>query len=200
MRTGRRTGVETTTRMAADPARACWRPGNPPAQPQRLMRSVLGPVDIAASTMANIAPAMSFYFGFGFLALTAGIASPLTIIAAGVAIAFLGNTLAQFSRAHPSTGSFITFIGKAFGPASAIATAVILITGYVIAITSVLVMSGGFTAIFLNRYLPAVPTSSWPWFMVVFISLAAFLMVRGIHISTAGPASSSPSRSSCLWS
>jgi len=148
------------------------------------MRSVLGPVDIAGSTMANIAPAMSFFFGFGFLALTAGIASPLTIIAAGVAIAFLANTLAQFSRAHPSTGSFITFIGKAFGPTSAIATAVILITGYVIAITSVLVMSGGFTAIFLNRYLPALPTSSWPWFMVVFISLAAFLMVRGIHIST----------------
>ena len=148
------------------------------------MRSVLGPVDIAGSTMANIAPAMSFFFGFGFLALTAGIASPLTIIAAGVAIAFLGNTLAQFSRAHPSTGSFITFIGKAFGPTSAIATAVILITGYVIAIISVLVMSGGFTAIFLNHYLPAFPTSSWPWFMVVFVSLAAFLMVRGIHIST----------------
>jgi amino acid transporter/signal transduction histidine kinase len=153
-------------------------------QPQRLMRSVLGPVDIAASTMANIAPAMSFYFGFGFLALTAGIASPLTIIAAGVAIAFLGNTLAQFSRAHPSTGSFITFIGKAFGPTSAIATAVILITGYVVAIISVLVMSGGFTAIFLNHYVPAIPTSTWPWFMIVFVSLAAFLMVRGIHIST----------------
>ena len=153
-------------------------------QPQRLMRSVLGPVDIAASTMANIAPAMSFYFGFGFLALTAGVASPLTIIAAGVAIAFLGNTLAQFSRAHPSTGSFITFIGKAFGPTSAIATAVILITGYIIAIISVLVMSGGFAAIFLNHYFPAIPTSTWPWFMVVFVSLAAFLMVRGIHIST----------------
>ena len=153
-------------------------------QPQRLMRSVLGPVDIAASTMANIAPAMSFYFGFGFLALTAGVASPLTIIAAGVAIAFLGNTLAQFSRVHPSTGSFITFIGKAFGPTSAIATAVILITGYIIAIISVLVMSGGFTTIFLNRYIPAIPTSTWPWFMIVFVSIAAFLMVRGIHIST----------------
>ena len=164
--------------------------GEPPTprqtvrQPQRLMRSVLGPVDIAASTMANIAPAMSFYFGFGFLALTAGVASPLTIIAAGVAIAFLGNTLAQFSRVHPSTGSFITYIGKAFGPTSAIATAVILITGYIIAIISVLVMSGGFTTIFLNRYIPAIPTSTWPWFMIVFVSLAALLMVRGIHIST----------------
>ncbi len=183
VRTGRRPAPRRTTRWARAP-RGLAAPKPATRQPQRLMRSVLGPVDIAASTMANIAPAMSFYFGFGFLALTAGIASPLTIIAAGVAIAFLGNTLAQFSRAHPSTGSFITFIGKAFGPTSAIATAVILITGYVIAIISVLVMSGGFTAIFLNHYLPAFPTSSWPWFMVVFISLAAFLMVRGIHIST----------------
>ena len=189
MRTGRHTGagtIDTTKAAPREPATPRPAPSQPrpPRQPQRLMRSVLGPVDIAGSTMANIAPAMSFFFGFGFLALTAGIASPLTIVAAGVAIAFLGNTLAQFSRAHPSTGSFITFIGKAFGPASAIATAVILITGYVIAITSVLVMSGGFTAIFLNHYLPAFPTSSWPWLMVIFVCLAAFLMVRGIHIST----------------
>ena len=55
----------------------------------------LGMLDIAAATMANIGPAMSFYFGFGFLAVTAGIASPLTILAAGVAIALLGNTLAR---------------------------------------------------------------------------------------------------------
>ncbi len=180
----RRRSDAATIGATGDPSGGPPTSGQATRQPQRLMRSVLGPVDIAASTMANIAPAMSFYFGFGFLALTAGIASPLTIIAAGVAIAFLGNTLAQFSRAHPSTGSFITFIGKAFGPTSAIATAVILITGYVIAIISVLVMSGGFTAIFLNRYLHAVPTSTWPWFMIAFVCLAAFLMVRGIHIST----------------
>ncbi len=157
---------------------------SPGRQPQRLMRSVLGPIDIAASTMANIAPAMSFSFGFGFLAFASGIASPLTIVAAAVAIGFLGNTLAQFSRAHPSTGSFITFIGRAFGPTSAIATAVILISGYVVAITSVIVMSGGFMAIFLNHYAPSVPTSIWPLFVVVFVAFSAFLMVRGVHIST----------------
>jgi amino acid transporter len=33
-------------------------------------------------------------------------------VAAGIAIALLGNTLAQFSRAQPSTGGFITFVGK----------------------------------------------------------------------------------------
>jgi len=148
------------------------------------MHSVLGPMDIAASTMANIAPAMSFYFGFGFLAATTGIASPLTVVVAAVAIAFLGNTLAQFSRARPSTGSFITFIGRAFGPTSAIATAVILITGYIVAIISVIVISGGFTAVFLHHYAHWVPTSIWPLFVVVFVIFGAYLMVRGIHIST----------------
>ena len=66
----------------------------PASEPERLRSGALGMVDIAAATMANIGPAMSFFFGFAFLATTAGVASPLTIIAAGIAVALLGNTLA----------------------------------------------------------------------------------------------------------
>src|SRR5258708_14849378 len=53
-----------------------------PEAPERLHRGALRLIDISASTMANIGPAYSFYFGFGFLVFTAGVASPLTIIAA----------------------------------------------------------------------------------------------------------------------
>ncbi len=67
----------------------------------RLPQGALGLLDISAATMANVAPAMSFYFGFGFLAFTAGVASPLTILAAGVAIAFLANTLSEFAKVIP---------------------------------------------------------------------------------------------------
>jgi hypothetical protein len=101
----------------------------------RLHRGVLGITDIAAATMANIGPAMSFYFGFGLLAITAGVGSPLTIVAAIVAIALLGNTPAQFSRAQPSTGGFITFVGKAFGGTSAVTTALLAGLGYIIAMS-----------------------------------------------------------------
>ncbi len=94
-----------------------------PEAPERLNRGALRLIDISASTMANIGPAYSFYFGFGLLVITAGIAAPLTIIAAIVAIALLGNTLSQFSRAQPSTGGFITFVGKTFGGTSAVTTA-----------------------------------------------------------------------------
>ncbi len=113
-----------------------------PEAPQRLRRGALGLIDISASTMANIGPAYSFYFSFGFLVITAGIAAPLTIVAAIIAVALLGNTLAQFSRAHPSTGGFITFVGKTFGGTSAVTTALLCGAGYIIAISSVLAVSG----------------------------------------------------------
>jgi amino acid transporter len=148
----------------------------------RLHRGVLGITDIAAATMANIGPAMSFYFGFGLLAITAGVASPLTIVAAIVAIALLGNTLSQFSRAQPSTGGFITFVGKAFGGTSAVTTALLAGLGYIIAMSSVIAISGGFLSITLNYYL------GWnvPWgiFTVILTAAAVVMMIRGVSVST----------------
>ena len=38
-----------------------------PESPERLHRGALRLVDISASTMANIGPAYSFFFGFAFL-------------------------------------------------------------------------------------------------------------------------------------
>jgi amino acid transporter len=153
-----------------------------PESPERLHRGALGLVDISASTMANIGPAYSFYFGFGFIVYTAGIAAPLTIIVAVIAIALLGNTLSQFSRAHPSTGGFITFVGKTFGGTSAVTTALLCGAGYIIAISSVLAISGGFLATTLQYYL------GWniPWIIlsVLLTAGAMVMMIRGVAVST----------------
>ncbi|WP_370354855.1 APC family permease [Catenulispora sp. EB89] len=148
----------------------------------RLRGGSLGLLDIASSTMANIGPAMSFYFGFGLLATTAGVASPLTIVVAGITVALLGNTLAQFSRAHPSAGGFITFVGKTFGPTSAVTTALLITAGYIIAISSVIAISGGFLENTLHYYFHwNVP---WILFTVVLTALAVLLMIRGVGVST----------------
>jgi amino acid transporter len=153
-----------------------------PESADRLHRGALKLVDISASTMANIGPAYSFYFGFGFLVLTAGVAAPLTIIVAGIAIALLGNTLAEFSRAHPSTGGFISFVGKTFGGTSAVTTAILCGAGYIIAISSVLAISGGFLADTLQHYL------HWniPWIIlsVVLTGGAVLMTIRGVGVST----------------
>jgi len=146
--------------------------------PARLARGVLSNFDIAAATLANIAPAMSFYFGFATIVATAGIAAPLTVIAAAVAIALLGNTLSQFSRSRPSTGSFVTFVGRAFGGYAAVVTAVVLCTGYIIAVASVVAISGGFTQIILNKYLSInIPWQLLSALLTLGFPLAVYLFV-----------------------
>ena len=114
-----------------------------PESPERLHRGALRLVDISASTMANIGPAYSFFFGFAFLVVTAGVAAPLTIIVAMVAILFLSNTLAEFSKYRPSTGSFVTFIGMAFGPSAGAAASLFTVVGYFIAAAAIVAISGG---------------------------------------------------------
>ncbi|WP_037671127.1 APC family permease [Streptomyces griseus] len=157
-------------------------PGATGGAPQRLRGGVLGMADIAAATMANVGPAMSFFFGFAFLATTAGVASPLTIAAAGVAVALLGNTLAEFSRAHPSAGSFITFVGRTFGPVSAVTTALLAGLGYIVAMASVIAISGGFVQITLHHYTGL----DFPWIVwtLLLTGAAVGLMLRGIVVST----------------
>jgi amino acid transporter len=153
-----------------------------PESPDRLNKGALRLVDISASTMANIGPAYSFYFGAGFLFLTAGVAAPLTIIVAGIAIALLGNTLSQFSRAHPSTGGFISYVGKTFGGTSAVTTALLCGAGYIIAISSVLAICGGYLSIVLQYYFNVdIP---WVLFSVVFTAGAVLMMIRGVAVST----------------
>ncbi len=153
-----------------------------PEAPDRLNRGALKLIDISASTMANIGPAYSFFFSFGLIVLTAGIAAPLTIVVAAIAILLLGNTLSQFSRAHPSTGGFITFVGKSFGGTSAVTTALLCGAGYIIAISSVLAVSGWFLEYLLNYYL------AWnvPWIIwsVLLTAGAVVMMVRGVAVST----------------
>src|SRR5579863_693466 len=153
-----------------------------PESPDRLRRGALGLVDISASTMANIGPAYSFYFSMIVIVTTAGIAAPLTVLVAAVAIALLGNTLAQFSRAQPSTGGFITFVGKSFGGTSAVTTALLVGAGYIIAISSVRAGSGWFLEYTLHLYF------GWnvPWIIwsVLFTAGSLVMMYRGVAVST----------------
>ena len=148
----------------------------------RLARGVLSDVDIAAATLADMAPAMSFFFGFATIVTAAGIAAPLTVIAAAVAIGLLGNTLSQFSRSRPSTGSFVTFIGSAFGGYSAVVTAVVLCTGYIIAVASVVTISGGLAETILKQYLSI--TIPWQAISAVLSLGALALIVTGAKPST----------------
>jgi amino acid transporter len=142
----------------------------------------LGTADVTASTVANIGPGIDFYFAFGVIAVTAGVAAPLTILAAGVAVVFLAFTLAEFTRVEPSAGSFITYVETGLGPRAGVATALLVTVGYTVAMAAVFTMSGGMVALTIAHY------TSWhiawgPLTLVLTVG-AIWLTMRGVKLST----------------
>jgi amino acid transporter len=112
----------------------------------------LGTADLTASTVANIGPGIDFYFAFGVIAVTAGVAAPLTSLAGGVAVVLLAFTVAEFTKAEPSAGSFITYVETSLGPRAGVATALLVAVGYTVAIAGVFTMSGGMVALTVAHY------------------------------------------------
>jgi amino acid transporter len=142
----------------------------------------LGPADVTASTVANIGPGIDFYFAFGVIAVTAGTAAPLTIIAAGIAVSFLAFVVAEFTRIEPSAGSFITYVETSLGPAAGVVTALLITVGFTVAIAGVFTMSGGMISLTLGHYTSWHP--SWVPFALVMTAGAIWLTLRGASLST----------------
>ena len=137
---------------------------------------------MTASTVANIGPGIDFYFAFGVIAVTAGVAAPLTIIAGAVAVSLLAFTVAEFTRAEPSAGSFITYVETSFGPRAGVATALMVAVGFTVAIAGVFTMSGGMVALTLDHY----TSVHLPWepLTLVLTAAAIWLTARGVKLST----------------
>ncbi|HEY3606148.1 MAG TPA: APC family permease [Pseudonocardiaceae bacterium] len=149
---------------------------------QRLRGGELSVIDIATSTMANIGPAFSFYFSFAGIVAVSGIASPLTVLVAAVAIFLLGNTLSVFSVRMPSTGSFISFIGRSLGTIPGVTSAVTLIVGYIIALAGVVAATGAITALLLSDLFGVIV--SWKLLAAIFVVFAFVVMITGVKAST----------------
>ena len=129
-----------------------------PESAERLHRGALG-LGMARS------PADSFDFGFAGIVALVGVASPLVLVVAIIAIALLGDALSQFSRAHPSDRRLHHLRRQDVrrhqrGDHRAAGAG----PGTSVAIASVLVISGGFLSIMLQYYLNV----SIPWIICSF--------------------------------
>ncbi len=145
--------------------------------------ATLGFADVTASTVANIGPGVDFYFAFGVIAVTAGTAAPLTILAAGVAVFFLAFVTAEFTKMEPSAGSFVTYVETSLGPKAGVATALLVTIGFTVAIAGVFAMSGGMISLTLEHYAAWHP--SWLPIALVMTAGAIWFAMRGAGLSTA---------------
>jgi len=142
----------------------------------------LSTADVTASTVANIGPGIDFYFAFGVIAVTAGVAAPLTILAGGVAVVLLAFVVAEFTKAEPSSGSFITYVETALGPQAGVGVALLVAVGYTVALAGVFTMSGGMVALTLAHYTSWHP--AWEPLTLVLTGAAIWVTVRGVSIFT----------------
>jgi amino acid transporter len=142
----------------------------------------LGTAEVTASTVANIGPGIDFYFAFGVIAVTAGVAAPLTILAAGVAVVLLAFTVAEFSKVEPSAGSFITYVETSLGARAGVVVALLVAVGYTVAMAGVFTMSGGMVALTLAHYTSWHP--AWEPLTLLLTGGAIWLAVRGVSLST----------------
>jgi amino acid transporter len=148
----------------------------------QLKAGQLGTRDLTVSTVANIGPGIDFYFAFGVIAVTAGVAAPLTIIAAAIAVLFLAAAVAEFTRAEPSAGSFITYVESGLGARAGAATALLVTFGYTVAMAGVFTMAGGMVTLTLDHYTSLhIP---WEPLAVVLTIGAIWVTARGVKLST----------------
>ncbi len=146
-------------------------------------KATLGFADVTGSTIANIGPGVDFYFAFGVIAVTAGAAAPLTIIAAGAAVFFLAFVTAEFTKMEPSAGSFVTYVETSLGPKAGVVTALLVTVGFTVAIAGVFAMSGGMISLTLDHYTAWHP--SWVPIALVMTAAAIWFAMRGAGLSTA---------------
>jgi amino acid transporter len=137
---------------------------------------------LTVSTVANIGPGIDFYFAFGVIVATAGVAAPLTIVVAGIAVVFLAATVAQFTRVEPSAGSFITYVESGLGSRAGVVTALLVAVGYTVAIAGVFTMAGAMVTMTLEHYTSLhVP---WELLSVALTVAAIWVSARGVRLST----------------
>jgi amino acid transporter len=153
-----------------------------PPEDARLRRNELSLRHIVTSTLANIAPAMSFFFGFAVIVQGAGIAAPLTILTAMIGILFLTNSMAECSRFTPSAGSFVTCTGKAFGPSIGAAISVFVLFGYIVAASTVVSVAGIRIAQTLSLFLGI--SVHWAILTAIISIGTGWLVMRGVGLST----------------
>lgn len=145
---------------------------------RRLRRNALSLSHCVSTTLASIAPAVSFFFSFTVIVGGAGLAAPMTILLAMIGILFLTNTIAQFSRFTPSSGSFVTFTGKAFGPAFGAAVSVFLNAGYIVAGSTIVCIAGFWIAETSKLFLHL--SINWAILALLISAATGWLVMRGI--------------------
>jgi amino acid transporter len=142
---------------------------------RRLQKGQLSLANCVALSAAVMAPVIAVILNAPAAAPNAGGALPLAFLVAFIAIAFVANTVIQFSRKLSSSGSFYTFVSHGLGGGAG------FFTGWLYFAAFIMFAIGLFTAngAFFHDYLQSEWSTNVPWWV---LSLGLMALVFGLSI------------------
>src|SRR3954447_16955652 len=143
---------------------------------QRLQRNVLSLPNCVALSAAVMAPVIAVILNAPAAAANGQAALPLAFLIAFIACFFTANTVIQFSRRLPSSGSFYTFCSHGLGGGAG------FFTGWLYFAAFIMFAIGLFTAngSFFHEYLQSEWSVDVPWWILslVLMGLVFLLSIR----------------------
>jgi amino acid transporter len=85
-------------------------------QTHKLRSGIVTSLDAAAQSFGFVGPVFVVAFLTSFVAMGAGLATPLAALISGLASVAVGVVIAQFATRHKAAGSIYTYIARTFGP------------------------------------------------------------------------------------
>jgi amino acid transporter len=148
---------------------------------QRLQKGILTLPNCVALSAAVMAPVIAVILNAPAAAPNAGAALPLSFLVSFIAVAFVANSVIQFTRRLPSSGSFYTFCSHGLGSGAG------FFTGWLYFAAFICFAIGLFTATgaFFHEYMQTEWSVNFPWWVasLVAIALVFLLSLRSIKAS-----------------
>jgi amino acid transporter len=155
--------------------------GQGSGQVSRLQRNILSLPNCIALSIALMGPVLAVVLNAPAAGPAVGAALPLVFLIALIICLFVGNTVVQFARVLPSSGSFYTFTSRGLGGTAGFFTGWLFFGAYTLLTPGLF----GAVAAFAQDYVKTTFHADLPWwiFGFAFMAIVVFLSVRSIRTS-----------------
>ncbi len=150
------------------------------AAPERLEKGVLSVFNGIALAAAAMAPVTGVVLNAPAAGPGVGAALPLGFVLAFISCLLVGNTVVQFARWLPSSGSYYNFISHGLGSMAGFFTGWLFWMGYTVIVPGLCTALGAFT----HDYVLATFNVDTPWWIYSLIGLAIVLVLSITSIKT----------------
>jgi len=146
-----------------------------------LRKDSVGTLEVAALSVAGLAPTMAMALGTSFAAIQAGAAVPLAYLLGMFGSLALAYVVVVFTRRVAASGVAFTWIGAVFGKNVGFVAGWLYAGGWMFATAVVLALS----AVNLNAFFGEVSGTDVNWFIffVILLVIAAGLTMYGVQLS-----------------